>query len=87
MLALGLGVIAFVIFGALFRAALALGAAYALTTLTALPGVVDVLVWFGAGGFALIQLIGAFVTIAIMVKAGDAQRHRYPAPRARRGLR
>lgn len=74
MLAVGLGVIALIIIGALVRSAIALGAAYALTTLVALPSAVDVIAWVVAGGFVAIQAIGAFIGLAALVTAGSAGR-------------
>lgn len=74
MLALGIGVILLIVFAAILRAGIALGAAYALTTLVALPSLVSTLAWIAAGGFAALQFVGAGVAILALLNAGDAAR-------------
>lgn len=74
MLALGIGIIAFMLFAAVFRSAIALGGAYALTTYVALPGAVDVFAWIAAGGFVLLQVVGVFVGLAAGIKAGGTNK-------------
>lgn len=74
MLAIGFGVLVLVIFGAAIRSALAIAAAYALTTLLALPSLVDVLAWLAAGGYVVLNIAGAVVAIAALLNAGKTQR-------------
>ncbi len=69
MLGLAIGVLAIIVLGALFRSALAVAAAYALTTLVALPGILDVLAWVAAGGYVVLNVVGAFVAIAALLNA------------------
>lgn len=70
MLAAGIGVILSVIIKAALGITVALGGAYALTTYVELPGLVDTLVWIGAGGYALLSVIGVFTVLAAIVAAG-----------------
>lgn len=70
MLAVGVGVILSVFIKALLYIALVLGGAYALTTYVELPGFVDVLVWIGAGGYALLCVVTAFIVLAAFATAG-----------------
>lgn len=70
MLAAGIGAISAVLVKALLRITLLLGGAYALTTYVDLPGLVDVLVWIGAGGYALLTVFGVFTVLAALVEAG-----------------
>lgn len=70
MLAAGIGVILSVIVKALLVIGLVLGGAYALTTYVSLPGFVDALIWIGAGGYALLCVIGVFTVIAALAAAG-----------------
>lgn len=84
MLALGIGVTALVVLGALVRSAIILGAAYALTTLVALPGAVDVLTWLVAGGFVVMQFIGVFIGLVALANAGGAARRVPRSPLRRR---
>lgn len=74
MLALGIATILLVVFGVLMRAGIALGGAYALTTLVSLPGVLPTLVWAAAGGYALLSVLGGFVAIAALASAGSTRR-------------
>jgi len=74
MLALGIGVILSVIIKALLVIALVLGGAYALTTYVELPGLVDTLIWIGAGGYALLCVIGVFTVISALATAGNTAR-------------
>lgn len=78
MLAAGIGLILLIFFKALIRIALLLGGAYALTTYVDLPSLVDVLIWIGAGGYALLTVIGVYTVIAALF-AGTK-----PAPIRRR---
>lgn len=71
MLALGIGVILTVLLKALVRITLLLGGAYALTTYVSLPGLVDVLVWIAAGGYALGTAVGSLAFLAALVQAGS----------------
>ena len=71
MLAVGIGAILAVVVKALVRIALLLGGAYALTTYVKLPSSVDVLIWIGAGGYALVTVIGVFTVLAALVAAGS----------------
>jgi hypothetical protein len=71
MLALGIGVILTLLLKAAVRITLLLGGAYALTTYVDLPGLVDVLVWIAAGGYALVTVFGAFAFLAALVQAGS----------------
>jgi len=70
MFAVGIGVILSVIIKALLVIALVLGGAYALTTYVELPGLVDTLIWIGAGGYALLCVIGVFTVIGALAEAG-----------------
>lgn len=70
MLAAGIGVILSVIVKALLVIGLVLGGAYALTTYVELPGFVDALIWIGAGGYALLCIIGVFTVLAALTAAG-----------------
>lgn len=69
MLAVGIGVILSVIIKALLIIGLVLGGAYALTTHVELPGIVDALIWIGAGGYALLCVIGVFTVIGVLSNA------------------
>jgi hypothetical protein len=71
MLALGIGVILTVLLKAAVRITLLFGGAYALTTYVNLPGLVDVLVWIAAGGYALLTAFGAFTVLAAFAAAGS----------------
>lgn len=71
MLAVGIGAILAVLIKALVRIALLLGGAYALTTYVKLPGLVDVLIWIGAGGYSLLIVVGIFTVLAALVAAGS----------------
>lgn len=73
-MALGLGVLLLIVLGALLRAGLALGAAYALTTYVTLPSAVGTLAWVAAGAFALLQLVGAGVGLAALLTASSTKR-------------
>lgn len=73
MLAAGIGIILTILVRALVRIALLLGGAYALTTYVELPGLVDVLVWLGAGGYAVVTALGAYTVFAALVAAGSQQ--------------
>ena len=70
MLAAGVGVLLIVIVRLLLVIGVALGGAYALTTYVELPGIVDTLVWVGAGGYVLLSLLGAFTALAAFTAAG-----------------
>jgi hypothetical protein len=71
MLAAGIGVILTILVKALVRIALLLGGAYALTTYVELPGLVDVLVWIGASGYAAVTALGAYTFLAALAAAGS----------------
>lgn len=71
MLAAGIGVILSVIVKALLVIGLVLGGAYALTTYVSLPSFVDVLIWVGAGGYALLCVIGVVTVLAALLSAGS----------------
>lgn len=71
MLAVGIGVILSVLIKSAVRIALLLGGAYALTTYVKLPGLVDVLIWLGAGGYSLLIVVGVFTILAAFVQAGS----------------
>jgi hypothetical protein len=71
MLAAGIGIILTILVKALVRIALLLGGAYALTTYVELPGLVDGLVWLGAGGYAVVTALGAYTVLAALVAAGS----------------
>lgn len=70
MLAVGIGVILSVIIKAVLIIALTLGGAYALTTYVELPSLVDALIWIGAGGYALLCVVGVFTVIGALASAG-----------------
>ena len=74
MLAVGIGVILSVIIKALLVIGLVLGGAYALTTYVELPGIVDTLIWIGAGGYALLCVLGVVTVLAALVSAGNTAR-------------
>jgi hypothetical protein len=74
MLAVGIGVILSVIVKSLLVIGLVLGGAYALTTYVSLPGFVDVLIWIGAGGYALLCVVGVVTVLAALVSAGSTAR-------------
>lgn len=71
MFALGIGVICTVLLKAAVRIALLLGGAYALTTYVDLPGLVDALVWIGAGGYSLVTAAGVFTILSAFAAAGS----------------
>lgn len=66
MLAVGIGAFLAVIVKALIRIVLLLGGAYALTSYVDLPTLVDVLIWIGAGGYALLHAIGVYIMLAAL---------------------
>lgn len=71
MLALGIGVLVLIVLSALVRGGIAIIAAVLLTGQLALPGLVDVLVWLAAGGYAALCAVGAFVKLAALANAGS----------------
>lgn len=74
MVVLGFATLGFVILAAVVRSSIAIAAAYALTTLATLPGLVDTLAWLVAGGYTLLNVVGVLVTTLALRNAGEARK-------------
>jgi len=89
MLAVGIGVLLLVLFGAVLRGGLALAGAWALNHYLTLPGPLGTIAWVVAGIFAFLQLVALVVTVGALFAAADtnAQISTRPRPPRRRRLR
>lgn len=77
MLAAGIGMILMILVKALVRITLLLGGAYALTTYVDLPGLVDVLIWIGAGGYSFMSALGAYTVLAALLSRAKVTPRRF----------
>lgn len=76
-LSAGIGVTLAVLVKALLRIALLIGGAYALTTYTTLPGLVDGLIWLAASGYSLLIVIGLFTVASALIAAASTPKRRF----------